>query len=109
MRRRSFFAVPVAALLAAGALAVPTPASAAVRDCSVPTIGKRFEISSVRNMTCTRARTVMRGYRGSIRRTFATGGFTCRLVAGRLSFGQWRCTDDSGRAFRVDHPASDRG
>ncbi len=109
MRRRSLFAVPVAALLAAGVLAVPTPASAAVRDCSVPTIGKRFEISSVRNMTCTRARTVLRGYRGSIRSTFGVGGFTCRLVAGRLSYGQWRCTDDSGRAFRADHPASDRG
>lgn len=109
MRRRSCFAVPVATLLAAAALAAPTPASAAVRDCDVPTIGKRFEITSVRNMTCTRARTVMRGYRGSIRRVFNTGGFTCRLVAGRLNFGQWRCADDTGRAFRFEYPARDRG
>lgn len=90
----------LAAALAAGVLSIPGPAGAAVRDCSAK-VDFNLEITSARNMTCTRARTVMRGYKGSIKRRFRTGGFTCTRVSGNALGGQWRCASGM-RAFRFE-------
>lgn len=91
-------AVAVAAVLAGGVLALPGPAGAAVRDCSAK-VDFNMKITSVRNMTCTRARTVMRNRKGSISRRFTTGGFTCTRVMGTSLSGEWRCVSGR-RAFR---------
>jgi hypothetical protein len=79
-----------------------TAQSAGVRDChhwaSYPTV----LISSVRNMTCRRAKRVMRQYRAPINRTFTIpAGFYCYRVSGFSLGGQWRCVKGS-RAFRFD-------
>jgi hypothetical protein len=59
-------------------------------------------ISSARNMSCRRAKRVMRHYRGSISYRFsAPEGFRCRRVSGNRLGGQWRCKK-SYKAFRFE-------
>ncbi len=99
MRVRTILVLAVLAL-AAGAAAGAGPAAAAVRECSAK-VDFNLKISSARNMTCTRARTVMRGYKGSIKRRFSTGGFACARVRGTNLSGQWRCVRGR-RAFRFE-------
>jgi len=94
----------MAVLIALGALvalALPSssPASAIVRDCNHK-VDFNLKITSARNMRCRAARRVMRRHDRPIARRFdAPNGFECRLVAGRLISGEWRCTRGA-KAFR---------
>jgi hypothetical protein len=65
-----------AAFAAAFGTAAP-PAGAFVRDCPRPHAFSNVVVSSVRDMSWSWARAVMRRYRGPISRSFATGGFRC--------------------------------
>ena len=79
-----------------------TAQSAWVRDCHHWAYYPNVLISSARNMTCRRARRVMRQYRAPIYRTFTIpAGFYCYRVSGGSLGGQWRCVK-GGRAFRFD-------
>lgn len=76
--------------------------ASAVRDCHTWAYFPNVLISSARNMSCSKARTVMRRHRGGISRTFWTpGGFYCYQVSGVSYGGQWRCTQGR-RAFRFE-------
>jgi hypothetical protein len=96
-------AAAVAGGAAAPASAAPIDASAsAVRDCRTWAYYPNVLISSARNLSCAKARRVMRRYRGPIYRTFSTpGGFYCYQVSGVSYGGQWRCTQGR-RAFRFE-------
>ena len=76
--------------------------AASVRDCHTWVYFPNLYISSVRNMSCRRAKREMRRYRRPISRTFRTpGGFYCYRVSGTRLGGQWRCRK-GGRAFRFE-------
>lgn len=84
------------------AQSAPTAQSALVRDCHHWAYWPNVLISSARNMTCRRAKRLMRQYRAPIYRTFTIpAGFYCYRVSGGSLGGQWRCVKGS-RAFRFD-------
>jgi hypothetical protein len=94
-------ALAVTVAVFAGALTFTPAPGAFVRDCAAPKAFSNVVVSSVRNMSCSAARSVMRRYKGSIDRTFFAGGFRCSQVSGAELGGQWRCV--RGRqAFRFD-------
>jgi hypothetical protein len=73
-----------------------------VRDCHTWVYYPNLYISSVRNMSCRRAKREMRRYRRPIHRRFRTpGGFHCYRVSGTSLGGQWRCRKGA-RAFRFE-------
>lgn len=73
---------------------------ASVRDCN-NRAWETSHISSVRNMRCRGAATVLRRYRGVVRRVFRVSGFRCRRVSGVPQGGQWRCAR-ARKAFRFE-------
>jgi hypothetical protein len=84
-----------------GALTLSPPASAFVRDCARPQTFSNVVVSSVRNMSCSAARTVMRRHNRPISRSFVTSGFRCTRVSGGALGGQWRCVRGV-QAFRFE-------
>jgi hypothetical protein len=93
-----------ALLIAAAAHAEPraTAEASFVRDCHVYAFYPSVLISSVRNISCHKARHEMRRYRKPIYRTFTTpGGYYCYRVSGRRYGGQWRCVKGN-RAWRFE-------
>lgn len=93
------FAVTVSAF--AGALTLAPAAGAFVHDCARPQTFSNVVVSSVRNMSCSAARAVMRRHNRPISRSFVTSGFRCTRVSGGELGGQWRCVRGV-QAFRFE-------
>ena len=82
-------------------LIAPSSARASLHTCNVQATNTAT-ISSARDMSCARAATEMRAYKGQISRRFSTPTrFTCTRVSGGPLGGQWRCVHRN-KAFRFE-------
>jgi hypothetical protein len=90
------------------ATALAAPAAAQDEGYTDPFAWKRcsakvdfnLKITAVRSMSCKAAKRVMSRYNGSVKRSFKTQGFSCKLVKGRPISGIWRCKKGRAKAFR---------
>jgi hypothetical protein len=78
----------------------PTGVAAAVRQCSTSGLEINFGNLVARNMSCGRARAIIRRMRG-IQSRFRVRGYTCRQISGGAFGGTWRCVK-SRKVFRFD-------
>ena len=91
----------LAAVAALVLLIVPARARASLRSCDIQATNTAT-ISSARDMSCERAASEMRAYKGQISRRFTTPAkFACTRVSGGQFGGQWRCVH-AAKAFRFE-------